>query len=136
MNLKKSLMLSLIILLSTTWCSSQNILKNSKGDTLITITPSELKTVNLIFVEHKHLLKENVLLQDKITQLEAINLNLTSISSLKDNKLDEFDKKIKSQLKTESDLNKQIEKLKKGKKFDFIIGGALIATITGLIVFK
>ena len=103
---------------------------------MIAITPSELKTANLIFVEHKYLSKENVLLQDKIEQLELLNSNLVSVSNLKDQKISEFDKKIKSQLIVEENLNKQITKLKKGRKFDFCIGGILIATVAGLIVFK
>lgn len=136
MNLKKSLLTFLIFLLIPTWCSSQSIFQNTKGDTLIAITPSELRTTNLIFVEHKYLSKENVLLQDKVNELELLNSNLVSISNLKDQKLFEFDKKIQSQLIVEENLNKQITKLKKGRKFDFCIGGILIATVAGLIVFK
>ena len=136
MNLKKSLITFLIFLSIPVWCSSQSIFQNTKGDTLIAITPSELKTANLIFVEHKYLSKENVLLQDKIEQLELLNSNLVSVSNLKDQKISEFDKKIKSQLIVEENLNKQITKLKKGRKFDFCIGGILVATVTGLIVFK
>lgn len=77
-----------------------------------------------------------MLLQDKINELELLNSNLVSISNLKDQKLSEFDKKIKSQLIVEENLNKQIIKLKKSRKFDFCIGGILIATVAGLIVFK
>lgn len=55
---------------------------------------------------------------------------------LKDQKLGEYDKEFNAFSKRETDLNKQISKLKKGRKVDMYIGGALIATVAGLIVFK
>ena len=128
-------MLFLISLSIPILCSSQTIYQNSKGDTLITITPSQLKTTNLIFVEHKHLKIENNLLNEKITQLELLNSNLNNISTLKDNKLSEYENKFKSQQLTENQLKKEVDKLKQRNKVSMYISGGLGIAVAALLVY-
>ena len=135
MSLNKTLIVFLVSLLIPIFSSSQTIYQNSKGDTLVTITPSQLKATNLIFVEHQYLLKENTLLNEKISNLELLNSNLITLSSLKDDKLNEFNNKIKSQQLTEDRLNKDIDRLLRKHKVDLCISGGLAIAVTVLLIF-
>lgn len=135
MSLNKTLIVFLVSLLIPIFSFSQTIYQNLKGDTLVTITPSQLKATNLIFVEHQYLLKENTLLNEKISNLELLNSNLVTLSSLKDDKLNEFNNKIKSQQLTEDRLNKDIDRLLRKHKVDLCISGGLAIAVTVLLIF-
>ena len=134
MILKKLLILFLAILLIPICSSSQTIYRNSTGDSLVLITPSQLKTANLIFVEHKFLLKENALLKSELSSLYELNDNLSLTNQLSNNKITEFDKRFKIQEKTISDLNSSIEKYKKKQKSRLVVEGCLIGGIVSLLV--
>lgn len=82
-RMKKLLMILFGIILTTTTISSQPISK----DTVVTITPTQLKTANLIFAEHELLSKKMPLLESKISNLETVNSNWIKVDSLRSNQL-------------------------------------------------
>ena len=77
--MKKTAKLFLIGLLIPIACFSQTTYPKIVNDSLIVVTPQQLKTTNLIFLEHNKLLKENELLNKKIETLNAIN-NIWQVS--------------------------------------------------------
>lgn len=72
------------------WCSSQNTYPKLTNDSLIVITPQQLKATNLIFLEHKKLKLE----------IPELNKQIASYESL-----------IKSYGQTDSVRNAQVERL-------------------------
>ena len=77
-------------------------------DELVTITDKQLKTANLIFLEHEKLSKEVPLLNEKISNLEKINSTWQHTdSSRKSNEL--------KYIKTINDNDGKIKQLKKDK---------------------
>lgn len=77
-------------------------------DELVTITDKQLKTANLIFLEHEKLSKEVPLLNEKISNLEKINSTWQHTDSIrKSNEL--------KYIKTINDNNSKIKQLKKDK---------------------
>lgn len=78
-------------------------------DELVTITDKQLKTANLIFLEHEKLSKEVPLLNEKISNLEKINSTWQHTDSIrKSNEL--------KYIKTISNNDSKIKQLKKDKK--------------------
>lgn len=81
--MRKNLLILLTSLLLPMWGSSQTTYPKLTRDSLIVITPQQLKTTNLIFLEHKKLKAETVQLY---TQLEAFDLllyNSAKVDSIK-----------------------------------------------------
>lgn len=79
----------------------------NKGE-LVTITNKQLKTANLIFLEHEKLSKEVPLLNEKISNLEKINSTWQHTDSIrKSNEL--------KYIKTINDNDSKIKQLKKDK---------------------
>lgn len=72
---KRKLLLWLMILLPI--CSF------SQTTSTITITPEQLKTTNLIFLEHKKYSEEVPLLEKKVETLEAINKSWIHTDSIR-----------------------------------------------------
>ena len=78
-------------------------------DELVTITDKQLKTANLIFLEHEKLSKEVPLLNEKISNLEKINSTWQHTDSIrKSNEL--------KYIKTINNNDGKIKKLKKDNK--------------------
>ena len=76
---------------------------------LVTITDKQLKTANLIFLEHEKLSKEVPLLNEKISNLEKINSIWQHTDSIrKSNEL--------KYIETINNNNSKIKQLKKDKK--------------------
>lgn len=73
---------------------------------MIAITPEQLKTANLIFVDHARLREEVSLLQQQVTNTELILENSLTIDSLRNEQLNQY----KSQVIT---LSEQRDSLKK-----------------------
>ena len=77
-------------------------------DELVTITDEQLKTANLIFLEHEKLSKEVPLLNEKISNLEKINSTWQHTDSIrKSNEL--------KYIKTINNNDSKIKQLKKDK---------------------
>ena len=105
----------------TTTISSQPTLK----DTVVTITPIQLKTANLIFAEHKLLSEKVPLLESKIANLEEVNANLNKIDSLRSSQVTMY----KDALEVE---RKNLTSLKKSLKTTKVIAGS--TTLASIIL--
>jgi broad-specificity NMP kinase len=121
---KLSIILLLIILMMTT-SSSLTISKAIENDTIVTITPTQLKETNLIFAEHSKLLKENELLNSQLNNYIEENSILCKIDSTRQEQLISY-------RKLNNSLNISLEKSKK-KLLYWQVGGITVSL--GLLVF-
>lgn len=122
--MKRLLMTLFGIILATTTIFSQVTSK----DTVVTITPTQLKTTNLIFAEHQKLSEQVPLLQAKITNLSAINGNLVKVDSLRLTQVNMYKQALEGQ-------NADIKQLKKSlKTTKYIAGGSVLTTILLAII--
>lgn len=117
---KRMLMLLLVIMLTTTTSFSSTILNGTENDSIITLTPSQLKQTNLIFVEHKKLLVENKLLKEQIDNYKEDNELLIKTDSIRISQIN-----IYKDLNTS--LNKSLKKKYKSLLF-WKIGGITISS--------
>ena len=92
--MRKLGILLLINLLIPIAVSSQTILKNTYpkilGDSIVLITPEQLKETNLIFNEHNLLKTKVPLLERKIQVLTEINDNHSKIDSLRVQEINQY----------------------------------------------
>lgn len=120
--IKRLLVLSSAIMLMMITCFSSTIYK----DSIIVITPTQLKNTNLIFAEHSKLLKENSLLKRQIENYKEDNKLLIKSDSVRCLEVNYY-----------SDINKELNNsLQKKNKSLFLwkIGGITVST-TLLILF-
>lgn len=114
--MKRNIILYLFSLLTVTACFSQNTYPRILNDSLIVISPTQLKQTNLIFLEHNKLILENQELKSQLNNYSDLVLNYqtndsiknTQISLLKNN-LDKYNTIIETQ-------NTQIKKLRSSNK--------------------
>lgn len=92
--MRKLGILLLINLLIPIAVSSQTISKNTYpkilGDSIVLITPEQLKETNLIFNEHNLLKTKVPLLERKIQVLTEINYNHSKIDSLRVQEINQY----------------------------------------------
>ena len=123
--IKKLSIILLLIILTTTTSSSLTISKATENDTIVTITPTQLKETNLIFAEHAKLLKENELLNSQLNNYIEENLILCKIDSTRQEQLISYKK-------LNNSLNVSLEKSKKQLLY-WQVGGITVSL--GLLVF-
>ena len=105
--MKRFAILLSMLVITTTFCSSQIIQKSTTvlDTTRIVITDKQLKTANLIFIEHSKLLKENDLLKRQIDNYRVLDILNTKTDSIKTDFLNIIEKE-------NNDLRKKIKKQK------------------------
>ena len=108
--MKRLVILFFLILLTTITCSSQITLEKIKKDSIVLITPSQLKETNLIFAEHQKLLVENDLLLKQISNYKYDNYLLTKTDSLRKLQLSNYESLSKSYSTEIEKLNKEIDR--------------------------
>ena len=118
-RMKRLLTILFGIILMTTTISSQPISK----DTVVVITPIQLKTANLIFAEHEMLSKKVPLLESKITNLETINSNWSQVDSLRSNQVTMYKESLAARDEDLKRLNKSLKTTK------YVVGGSILTTI-------
>lgn len=129
--MKKFVILFFLTLLVTITCFSQNILNKIEKDSIVLITPNQLKETNLIFAEHQKLLKENDLLFKQISNYKLDNELLLYTDSIRNVQIENYKSLIKSyDLKIEQ-LNKEIIK-KNNTILIWKVGGVTVSV--GLLV--
>lgn len=117
-----------------TACFSQNIYPRILNDSLIVISPTQLKQTNLIFLEHNKLILENQELKSQLNNYSDLVLNYqtndsiknTQISLLRSN-LDKYNTIIETQ-------NTQIKKLRSSNKLHKGITIGSFAISFGLLI--
>jgi hypothetical protein len=117
--IKRLLVISLIILLTRTTSSSLTTSSGIKKDSIVSITPAQLKETNLIFAEHHKLLIENQLLSEQLNNYKEDNNLLIKADSVK-----------QTQIKIYKDWNESLNKnLNKKERtlFFWKIGGITVS---------
>lgn len=79
---------------------------------MVTITPIQLKTANLIFAEHKLLSEKVPLLESKIANLEEVNVNLNKIDSLRSSQVTMYKDALEVERKNLTSLKKSLKTTK------------------------
>lgn len=124
--IKRLLVISLIIVLTRTTSSSLTTSSGIKKDSIVSITPAQLKETNLIFAEHHKLLIENQLLSEQLNNYKEDNNLLIKADSIK-----------QTQIKIYKDWNESLNKnLNKKEKtlFFWKIGGITVSSSLALLL--
>lgn len=129
--MKKLVTLFFLILLMPITCFSQNILVKENNDTIVLITPKQLKETNLIFIEHQKLLIENDLLFKQISNYKLDNALLNKTDSLRALQLTNYKELTKSYSLKIEQLDKEIKK-KNNNLLVWRVGGITISA--GLLI--
>lgn len=126
--MKKIVLLLSISLLIPITSISQTISK----DSLITITPTQLKQINLIFNEHSSLKKEKEVYLEQINSYERVIDNYQQLDSVNIVKSKLYKQELQNKENTISKLNKAIKTSKtKHHIKNWIIG--VLGAVVGLL---
>lgn len=133
--MKKLIILFLISLLIPTVSFSQIIYPKILNDSLIVITPIQLKQCNLIFIEHE---KQKLLipqLENKIISLNKINSILEKSDSLRSIQNQKDFITINNNLKAIDNLNEKIRitNIKKKRLRNWTISGFSLSALFGIL---
>ncbi len=113
------------------WCSSQNTYPKLVNDSLVVITPQQLKATNLIFLEHKKFKLEIPELKKQLTSYESLINSYERTDSVRNAQINRLmlhaqasEQVIQSQLK-------EIDKLESKKKLykGLTVGGVTVSVI-------
>lgn len=117
------------------WSFSQTTYPKLTNDSLIVITPQQLKTTNLIFLEHKKLKLKVPELNRQITSYENLIHSYIKSDSLKNSQIQELNKYVEISEQIKKNQLKEIDKLKSKNQLykGLSIGGTTIS-ITLLII--
>lgn len=109
--------------------SSQNIYPKLVDDSLVVITPQQLKASNLIFLEHKKLKLERFELNKQLTSYELLTANYAKTDSIRLQQLARAELQMQMYDEAISKQREQIAKMnKKNKKLTTLsIGGFAIS---------
>lgn len=129
--MKKFVILFFLILSMTTTCFSQNTSSRIEKDSIVLITPNQLKEANLIFVEHQKLLRENDLLFKQISNYKLDNELLLKTDSLRTLQLRNYEGLTESYSLKIEQLNKEIKR-KNNALLVWKVGGVTVGV--GLLV--
>lgn len=109
--------------------SSQNIYPKLVDDSLVVITPQQLKASNLIFLEHKKLKLERFELNKQLTSYELLTANYAKTDSIRLQQLARAELQMQMYDEAISKQREQIAKMnKKNKRLTTLsIGGFAIS---------
>ena len=96
--------------------SSQNMYPKLVDDSLVVITPQQLKASNLIFLEHKKLKLERFELNKQLTSYELLTANYAKTDSIRLQQLARAELQMQMYDEAISKQREQIEKKKKKNK--------------------
>lgn len=131
--MKKIFLIFFLSLLIPNVVFSQDTYSKILEDSLIVITPTQLKQTNLIFAEHKKLLQTDSIYKKQIEILkEAISVSL-ELDSVYNKKLNNYYTIIQDKEKENTKLKKRI---KNSKNLNLILGGSSIITILLALLIK
>lgn len=130
--MKKTLIVLLIMILTRIMCFSSTTSITTESDSTVSVTTSDLKYANLIFVEHDKLLKENSLLYQQVGNYADLNRQLVQVDSLRLQQISEYNKLNQSYVIQIDALNKEVKKKNKTIRY-WQIGGVTVSI--GLVVF-
>ena len=108
------IILFLMSLLMTTMSFSQSTSTHITRDSMVLITPQQLKTANLIFLEHEMLSKENEVLESQINALKYLYYDELRIDSLYESMIKDLNIAIDVR---DKDINEQEKHIKRAKRW-------------------
>lgn len=113
------------------WCSSQNTYPKLTNDSLIVITPQQLKATNLIFLEHKKLKLEIPELNKQIASYESLIKSYEQTDSVRNAQVKRLMLHVEVSEQVMQNQLREINKLKsKNKLFKGLtIGGVTVSVI-------
>jgi hypothetical protein len=106
-----------------------------EGDTMVTISQGQLKTINSIIVDKEYTSKENILLDSLVLQKDSVISILTKKYEIKDSIVSRYLRVIDFQEDRIDGLEKSIKK-EKIRKVGWGIGGGIVGIILGILVAK
>nr|DAK03610.1 MAG TPA: hypothetical protein [Bacteriophage sp.] len=111
------------------WCFSQTTYPKLTSDSLIVITPQQLKATNLIFLEHKKLKLQVPELNKQIVSYESLINSYVRSDSLKNSQVKELTNYIEVSEQVRKDQLREINKLKSKNQLykGLSIGGITIS---------
>lgn len=129
--MKRSIILLVLSLLTAIASFTQTTYPKNLNDSLVVITAEQLKQTNLIFIEHDHLMKENVLLKSKISLQDSLIYNYSQIDSIQKNNIIKLTDQVNF---ANSKINRLEKQFKIYKPVAYISSGALITTLLILLL--
>lgn len=117
-----------------TWCSSQNTFPKLTNDSLIVITPQQLKATNLIFLEHKKLKLEVPELRMQINSYESLIKSYEQSDSIQNAKIERLLLHAENSEQVMQNQLREINKLEsKNKVFKGLTIGGVTVSVALLI---
>lgn len=115
--------------------SSQNMYPKLTNDSLVVITPQQLKAANLIFLEHKKLKLERFELTKQLASYELLIANCAKTDSLRIQQLDRANLQVQMCNEAISKQNEQLSKIsKKNKRLTTLSIGGLSVSVVLLVI--
>lgn len=134
--MKNRVLLFLITLMMTISSSFANTLKETEQEETVSITSTELRETNLIFVEHAKLLEENSLLMEQIENYKEDNELLLKASGIKSEQIENYQAMNSLYSQQVKDLQNEIKK-KNRTILGLEIGGVTVTVgLLLLLIFK
>lgn len=126
--MKKLVMILLVSLLTPIMSFSQSTYPITGSDSLITITAEQLKSINLIFNEHRYFKEKVSLLTEQVEDLSKLNSLYVEQDSIRCKEIDEYKNAYEDSFKKYNRLNKRY-KIIKGISF-----ATILTTLLGIVV--
>ena len=113
------------------WSFSQTTYPKLTSDSLIVITPQQLKVTNLIFLEHKKLKLEVPELNKQIVSYESLINSYAKSDSLKNSQIDELTNYMEVSEQVRENQLREINKLKSKNQLykGLSIGGVTVSVM-------
>ena len=121
-------MILLVSLLTPIMSFSQSTYPITGSDSLITITAEQLKSINLIFNEHRYFKEKVSLLTEQVEDLSKLNSLYVEQDSIRCKEIDEYKNAYEDSFKKYNRLNKRY-KIIKGISF-----ATILTTLLGIVV--
>lgn len=115
--------------------SSQNMYPKLTNDSLVVITPQQLKAANLIFLEHKKLKLERFELTKQLASYELLIANHAKTDSLRIQQLDRANLQVQMCNEAISKQQEQFAKInKKNRRLTTLSIGGLSVSVVLLVI--
>lgn len=111
--MKRIIIALLMGLLIPTICFSSTISNLNEKDSLIRITETQLKQTNIIFLEHRKLLKKDSVLSQQVLDLEKALEIYNDIDSIRNIQIKALDRQIEDNNIQIINLNNKLDRSKK-----------------------
>lgn len=113
------------------WCSSQNTYPKLVNDSLVVITPQQLKATNLIFLEHKKFKLEIPELKKQIISYESLINSYEHNDSVKNAQINRLMLHAQASEQVMQNQLREINKLESKKKLykGLTVGGVTVSVV-------